>query len=91
MLPIATRSPSRRPRSLTRSPFTTEPFAELQSRRKNCLPRCSTTACRRETIASGSTRSFEGSRPIVRIVVRASGISRRFEEVGLTISLRHRR
>ena len=87
MLPIATRSPSRSARSLTGSPLTTEPLAELQSRRKNCFPRCSTTACRRETIASGSTRSFDGSRPIVRIVVRESGISRRFEEVGLTISL----
>ncbi len=86
MLPMATRSPSRRPRSLTRSPLTTEPLAELQSRRKNWLPRCSITAWRRDTIASGSTRSFEGSRPMVRIVVRARGISRRFEEVGLTIS-----
>src|SRR6185295_20071405 len=44
------------------------------------------TAWRRETMASGSTRSLDGSRPIVRIVVRVSGISRLFDDVGLTIS-----
>src|SRR5438034_2623441 len=43
-VPIATRSPSRRLRSLTRSPLTSEPLDELQSRRKYWLPRYSITA-----------------------------------------------
>src|SRR5262249_21281790 len=54
-------------------------------RRKYWLPRYSMTACRRETMASGSTTSLEGSRPI-ETIVRASAISRREEEVGLMIS-----
>src|SRR5688572_18183120 len=84
-VPMATRSPSRRFLSLTRSPLTREPFEELQSRRKYWLPRYSMTACRRDTMASGSTRSLEGSRPMD-TSVRASGISRREEDVGFTIS-----
>src|SRR5262245_28550466 len=43
------------------------------------------TAWRRETMASGSTMSLEGSRPMERRV-RASGTSRFEDEVGLTIS-----
>ena len=91
MLPMATRSPSRRPRSLTGSPFTTDPLAESQSRRKNLVPRCSITAWRRETIVSGRTRSFEGSRPIVKIRSPRSVISRRFGAVGSTISFANAR
>src|SRR3982075_3649160 len=83
---MATRSPSRRFRSLTRSPLTSDPLEELQSRRKYWLPRYSITAWRRDPIASGRTTSFEGSRPI-ETIVRASAISRREEEVGLMISL----
>src|SRR5262245_6884421 len=44
------------------------------------------TAWRRETMASGSTRSLEGSRPI-ESRDRGSRISRRVEDVGLTMSL----
>src|SRR5437899_2118539 len=44
------------------------------------------TAWRRDTIASGSTRSFEGSRP-TDTRLRWSAISRREDDVGLTISL----
>src|SRR4029450_12334969 len=83
---MATRSPSRRLRSLTRSPLTSDPLEELQSRRKYWLPRYSITAWRRDTIASGRTTSLEGSRPIEQIV-RASAISRREEEVGLMMIL----
>src|SRR5688572_32281491 len=82
---MATRSPSRSDRSLTRSPLTSDPLDELQSRRKYWLARYSITACRRDTIASGSTTSFDGSRPID-MRVRLKGISRREEEVGFTIS-----
>src|SRR4029077_6772551 len=39
-----------------------------------------------DTMASGSTTSFEGSRPID-VTVRGSAISRRLDELGLTISL----
>ena len=83
---MATRSPSRRLRSLTRSPFTSDPLEELQSRRKYWLPRYSITAWRRDTIASGRTTSLEGSRPIEQIV-RARAISLRDEEVGLMMIL----
>ena len=87
---MATRSPSRRLRSLTRSPFTSEPFEELQSRRKYWLPRYSMTAWRRDTMASGSTTSFEGSRPMERSV-RASAISRRDGGGRVDDQLGHRR
>jgi hypothetical protein len=52
---------------------------------KYWLPRNSTTAWRRDTMASGSTRSFEGSRPMER-TERGNRISRREAEVGLTMS-----
>src|SRR5439155_8709433 len=84
--PMAIRSPSRRFRSLTRSPLTREPLDELQSRRKYWLARYSMTAWRRDTMASGSTTSLEGSRPMD-TMLRASAISRREDEVGLMISL----
>jgi hypothetical protein len=83
---MATRSPSRRPFSLTRSPLTREPLLELQSRMMYCVPRYSMTACRRETMASGRTTSLLGSRPMDSSA-RASGISRRADDVGLTMSL----
>src|SRR5262249_1121870 len=83
---MATRSPSRRLRSLTRSPLTSEPFEELQSRRKSWVRRYSIRACRRDTIASGRTTSLDGSRPM-ETMLRASAISRRDEEVGLMMIL----
>src|SRR5262245_66106037 len=52
---------------------------------KNWLPRHSTTAWRRDTIASGSTRSLLGSRPIESTVLGRT-ISRFCEELGLTTS-----
>ena len=87
MLPIATRSPSRSAALAHAVAVDHRAVGGVAVAQEELLPRCSITAWRRETIASGSTRSFDGSRPIVRIVVRESGISRRFEEVGLTISL----
>jgi hypothetical protein len=52
---------------------------------KYWAPRYSMTAWRRDTIASGRTTSFDGSRPM-ETSARARGISRRAEDVGLTTS-----
>ena len=70
----------------TRSPFTMVPFELLLSLRMYWLSRCSRIACRRETMESDSTRSFEGSRPIE--ITRATiGISFFAADVGLMTSL----